>query len=226
MKELFRYLGRPYYRDLNIPVTSFLFIKYLLVCIVFEFFLSFPASLLNAFHLLPENTVRNMELTWKNVLSIILIAPILEELAFRMYLRPRKYVFSISLSFLVTGTLNGFMELDNMEKLILFGLSMLVFLVIERSFILEKFMLFWKKQFPVIFYTSAVIFGFIHYGNFENTQHFHLFLLPLLTLPQVFLGVMLGFIRMQHGLHYAMLFHVALNLLAWVLEMVSMAIFP
>lgn len=68
----------------------------------------------------------------------------------------------------------------------------------------------YKKQFKYIFYTFAILFGYIHITNFEITTNVIL-LSPILVLPQIILGLILGYLRVKIGLVYAMLLHALYN---------------
>ena len=68
-----------------------------------------------------------------------------------------------------------------------------------------------NSNFGLIFYLFTLVFGFYHITNFELTPTI-LYLSPLLVSPQLFIGLLLGFIRIKLGLHWAILLHAAYNL--------------
>ncbi|CAM1333701.1 CPBP family intramembrane glutamic endopeptidase [Tenacibaculum aestuariivivum] len=67
-----------------------------------------------------------------------------------------------------------------------------------------------KKNFKIVFFTFAIIFGFIHLSNFEITTNV-LLLAPVLVAPQIILGGYLGFIRVRFGLIWSILLHASYN---------------
>ena len=67
-----------------------------------------------------------------------------------------------------------------------------------------------KIAFKILFYTLTIVFGFIHITNFEISTNVIL-LSPLLVLPQILLGVYLGFIRVRFGLLWSIGLHAAYN---------------
>lgn len=68
----------------------------------------------------------------------------------------------------------------------------------------------YKKQFKYIFYAFAILFGYVHITNFEITTNVIL-LSPILILPQVILGLILGFLRVKIGLIYSIFLHALYN---------------
>lgn len=71
---------------------------------------------------------------------------------------------------------------------------------------------FFKKKniFKLVFYTFAILFGFVHLSNFKITTNIIL-LSPLLVLPQIILGSYLGCIRIKFGLLWSILLHATYN---------------
>ena len=74
----------------------------------------------------------------------------------------------------------------------------------------------YKWYFKWVFYGSAIVFGLIHIPNYQLDDT-HYFFVPLITTPQIFGGLMLGFIRINYGFWYGMLHHALFNALALLL---------
>lgn len=71
---------------------------------------------------------------------------------------------------------------------------------------------FWKRNFKIIFYLVAILFGLIHSLNFENEWNWlFILLLPILILSQSVTGLFLGYIRLRLGFIWAVLFHACFN---------------
>lgn len=68
-----------------------------------------------------------------------------------------------------------------------------------------------SPYFGVIFYLFTLAFGFYHITNFELTPTV-LYLSPILVSPQLFIGLLLGYIRVRLGLVWAMMLHGCYNL--------------
>lgn len=74
------------------------------------------------------------------------------------------------------------------------------------------FSVFWQRNFRIIFYLVAILFGLIHSFNFENEWNWlFILLLPLLILSQSVTGLFLGYIRLRLGFFWAILFHACFN---------------
>src|SRR5690606_35274026 len=72
--------------------------------------------------------------------------------------------------------------------------------------------IFWQRNFKIIFYLVAILFGLIHSLNFENEWNWLLILLlPILILSQSVTGLFLGYIRLRLGFFWAVLFHGCFN---------------
>ena len=69
-----------------------------------------------------------------------------------------------------------------------------------------------KPYFKIIFWLLTLFFGFYHITNFEITNTV-LLLSPLLVLPQIIVGAILGFIRVRFNLLWAIGLHAAYNLI-------------
>ena len=69
-----------------------------------------------------------------------------------------------------------------------------------------------KSYFSIVFWILTLIFGFYHITNFEITKTI-LLLSPLLVLPQIIVGGILGYVRIRFGLLWAIGLHAAYNLI-------------
>lgn len=68
----------------------------------------------------------------------------------------------------------------------------------------------WSTKFNVIYYSSAVVFAWLHLLNFE-LNYINILLTPILTLPQLFSGLVSGYLRLKFGFLYPLYFHVLTN---------------
>lgn len=104
-----------------------------------------------------------------------------------------------------------------------FSFPVILFLVVvfaplfEEAIFRAPITLFKKpKTFKIAFYVFAFIFGYVHITNFELTDNVWI-LSPLLVLPQIILGLYLGFIRVRFGLVWSILLHALYNLIVSVI---------
>lgn len=160
------------------------------------------------------------------VFLVFFFGPITEELIFRMALRfsPLRFgfflalflfvVFEISLEFFAPLSLYVEALIDSFGIFkFLTALGFLIFIfglvfsfVIARTKLASSIEKVYTKYFRYIFYLSIVSFGFVHFFNFENFSELWL-VVPLLVLPQVFLGAILGYIRMHYNLFWSIFYH-------------------
>ena len=68
------------------------------------------------------------------------------------------------------------------------------------------------KYFPFFFYVISIGFALLHIFNFDLSMH-HYLLAPFLVLPQLILGLYLGFVRMKNGILASMGIHALNNLI-------------
>ncbi len=143
----------------------------------------------------------------------VIIAPVLEEAACRLYLRYSAVNVLISLALLIMF----FTSLPSLVLQIALGGGLGLLLLFLAIFWLRQknaeqvLKQFWTRHFYWIYYASAVIFGLAHLTNFEMPV-LRLFLLaPLLVLPQMALGLILGYVRIRQGILSSIIFHAMHN---------------
>lgn len=66
-----------------------------------------------------------------------------------------------------------------------------------------------QANFKTLFWVFTIVFAAVHFTNFAATVP--IYLAPILVLPQLVLGVILGYIRVGWGTRYSMLFHAIHN---------------
>ncbi len=130
-----------------------------------------------------------------------------------------------------TGVEEGEHELVKMmdQPLVLFGMAVIAAPILEELFfrypigrwwhksdpLLENIssesslVSWWKANFKMIFWTFTIVFAAVHFSNFATTVP--IYLAPILVLPQLILGIMLGYIRVGWSTRYSMLFHAIHN---------------
>jgi membrane protease YdiL (CAAX protease family) len=141
----------------------------------------------------------------------VVMAPLIEESIFRAQLRR----FSASLlfiSFMFGVVLMAITKTDWAFLLtpFIFILLFTVYRFTLAGSITRKFR-FWTRLFPWYFHFTAICFALVHLGNFEKGVS----LLPLgilYTLPQLAIGLVLGYARMNYGLKYSIALHALYNL--------------
>jgi len=144
-------------------------------------------------------------------MGAVFIAPVIEEWIFRAQLKR----FSATLLFmtLILGLICSAVAKTYWAFLIspvIFGIVFILYRFTIAGSVTRKFM-FWKRIFPWHFHVTAICFALVHLANFEKG----IALLPLgilYTLPQLAIGLVLGFTRMSYGLKYSIALHSLYNL--------------
>ena len=148
------------------------------------------------------------------VLKIVLIAPLLEEIFFRLPLKLRRAGFGLSLALLVYRlTVPHFFSFDLTDSMyyLAAGAALTVFLFFLFVLPTSVIDLIRERYFKHFFYASALMFAFVHITNF-GPLNYQLFLFyPLYTLPQFFLGLSIAYIRMKHGFFSGLALHALIN---------------
>jgi uncharacterized protein len=150
--------------------------------------------------------------TWTTYLTIVMIAPILEEVIFRYGLRYSKTIIAcltwIPIYYIIKYTVSE----SNLMMAV--GFSFLSIPIIR--FALKPFDVqlekLWIRGFPFLFHVFAITFGLIHLSNYSHISSYFL-AIPLVS-SQIVSGYAFGFIRMKFGLIYSMGLHSAWNFFA------------
>lgn len=142
-----------------------------------------------------------------------ILAPLMEEITFRLGLKFSLRRLALSLSFGVVMLAGMIFTSFIAEIGVLLGAYVILFFVIYQ--ILKYISAvtidnIYKKHFGLLFYFSAVTFGLIHIQNYTDLSK-SWFLLPLLILPQLLAGLIFGYVRVKLGFTYALFTHIFYN---------------
>jgi hypothetical protein len=69
---------------------------------------------------------------------------------------------------------------------------------------------FWNSGYVYVFYLATSLFAFLHIFNFDMSQN-SIYVLPLLILPQFFMGLLAGYLRVRYNFMLCFLLHVLHN---------------
>lgn len=161
----------------------------------------------------------------KSIVNIILlgliIAPIMEELCFRLFLKYTRLNVCISgimfSYYLITIFLNEKLYQIDIAFYRRAGFVLLigVFIYLFQK-LLDKWELsqnFWKNNFKLMLYISIFSFSLIHIKNLTFNNYQEYFLIPLLIFPQFLLAIFNSFLRCNFGIKYSIVFHSIANFL-------------
>lgn len=140
---------------------------------------------------------------------------VFEEFSFRGFISKfNPLLFAIS----ITGIITIYFKKITFHNMMfepegLLEVALLVMILFPLAFIFAQYngkllKRLWKKNFRVIFYTSAFLFAFIH---FFNSVDLSLTYLPS-TIFQFLMALIFGFVRIRAGIFYAIIVHFIWNL--------------
>ncbi len=145
------------------------------------------------------------------ILIAVAIAPIVEELFFRLLLIVNKRnLLLFSLMSLLLSIYSLF-KVHYYQSIVLFILSTFAVILSAKDAGFKKMA---TRYYPIYFYAIAIIFGLGHFTNYNGITGFLYLWIPLLVLPQIIMGLYLGYIRVNYGIIYSILFHMIINLIA------------
>ena len=145
---------------------------------------------------------------WLIFFWAVVMAPTMEEIIFRLPLRP----ISPSLSIPISIAIIYFLALLGMNPAISAAVGFMllgfnIYFAIRRLNVPRLQRIYTK--FPrLIFYLSVVLFGAIHISNYDSRVWAFM---PLLVLPQCVAGLFLGFVRIRYGFGWAIFAHALHN---------------
>ncbi len=163
---------------------------------------------------LPNNALNDLTLGASTIALIVIVAPLVEEIAFRSWLSGRPgHVIALLLvvgggvaAALLAETNTG----DAASSAVLAVSVGVLVLAGLALFLLRKRppMRWFQAIFPGFFWLSTLGFALIHLANY--TEGALAILLPM-VLPQFILGSMLGYVRVHYGLWAAIALHMTHN---------------
>ncbi len=144
----------------------------------------------------------------------VVIAPLLEEILFRLPLRytPTNLTLPTFLwIFTILSLLVGTKVIPAALLLPLLCIAVLGCLFL-RIWLKEKVPAtpihkLYEKWIGLLFYSCAIIFGLVHITNFQLSSGQAFLFTPLLVSPQILIGVLLGFVRLKYGFWWCVFIH-------------------
>jgi len=206
MQEIFLFLKQPSYnedfRKFDIKIFLSLALIYFISVIPIGIILFFVSKLLDYQHKISFLTFE------EKILYVLLLAPIIEEVFFRLiYIFTRRNLIILIVTTL--GLLMFYIIKKNLISIILFSSLTLIYLI--GFFYFQKYKDFFICHFKFWFYFIAVIFAILHIFNFFGITISNIIFAPLFVIPQLILGIILGYIRVTYGFIYTVFFHMVIN---------------
>ncbi len=162
------------------------------------------------------------------LLGSVLVAPLSEEIYFRLGLAPNLVFFFISL-FLSTVQYAPKLFADLFSDASLFvGANILFYLLLSAGICLffwvrerrgHRYADFFKRRVGWYYYMGAIFFALAHLGNYAQQPPW--WAVILLVFPQLIGGFTLGYLRIRLGFWYGVLGHTLTNLLFTLGDMMN-----
>ena len=145
----------------------------------------------------------------------VLIAPCVEELVFRAGLRSSRY--SVFIGPALVGLVCATARTTVLVALAALGLGLVAMAVcarrLRRPGARMAYARRYVKRFPWVFFGYAAAFGLVHASNWTVPSAGAWLMLPMLVLPQLFFGLIAGYLRIRDSLRSAIALHMVANLL-------------
>ena len=161
----------------------------------------------------------NSDNLFKKILMGALIAPIIEEIAFRLHLSANKRDILLSVLFgsaISISQVSSFPILSPYPIIIGVALTAVLYaLAFSNLSIFKNFSRFYKKNLLTFILISTLIFSFLHIADYNNFQKYGI-TYTVYMLPSFTMGVLLCITRIKCGISYSILFHCTHNSLLLV----------
>ena len=209
MKEILAYIKNPCYCE-NRPLKLVLFLKLWGVIVLSVIPLAPLMFLVCHFFGLSHRPLPQGYSVWGKIFFVFVMAPVIEELLFRSWLKFKKQNILIFISVLVAQIVLSVIK-SKPGGVFIYSAILLFFVTLLLLFKQNRIADFISSHFSYFFYASVFLFGFIHAFNFTGNIYAIVGFSFILGSPQIVGGAILGYIRMNHGLVYSILFHMAIN---------------
>ncbi|GEM_PF-2640084 len=199
-KITFKVISKEFWRFVVFDILSI---------IVWAVFVTIFYILFDDFKILFDSKVNsNNSLGWK-LIFFACIAPIIEEVSFRLALNPSKFNLSISLAVQTVLYLHLLYLIDvNFYIRLLIMLVLGLFLNIYMPQKIENFI---NKNLRLFIYYNIIFFGLIHTSNFDFTSVSQIYFIPFLILIQLLLGIYFSYIRLKYNFLIVLGLHIFHN---------------
>ena len=209
MKDFLEYSKYPVHQKVRESWKNILYLQFLLLYVLIgSSAAGFGFVLIKVFDI----TSRIDQMPYYDLLvQGLLIAPVVEELIFRLLLRKGKrnfYIFSITC--VVVITLTAYLHhWDSAAIILVILLVGNVLMLLQRNGVIDVYD---SGLYRCLYFGSILAFGLVHINNFIFPHPWLWVISPLMVLPQIGLGFILSFIRVKYGIRYSIAFHFIVNM--------------
>jgi len=123
---------------------------------------------------LPQPEVQK-DVDFNHAFLLLIAAPLIEELAFRLFLvfSKKNLILSFTfLSYILLGFTDVFMNMTGLRIIITILLFVFCTYLFEADKIYNGIRVFWKRYFRIVFYSSNILFALFHLERFSTVINF------------------------------------------------------
>lgn len=176
------------------------------------------------FHLVDAHTVEKRMLGEGLVFSAFvagIVAPIAEEIRSRYYLTSFRWNYTV----LPLGCCYFLLQCFHITNGVVFYTSIVMAAALALWLYIKlgasspfrsRLLRYYSGHYSLFFYWSAFLFGATHLNNYQLENDIPVLSL-ILVIPQIFAGLILGYVRIVMGIKWSIVFHGLHNLLAVVI---------
>lgn len=159
-------------------------------------------------------------------------APLFEEIAYRWGLRfsPTRTAVSLGLIVFYWLPYGGTYSTGSLMRVVsepgfylMLGMGLVVgftsFALFRMDYFKHRVGRWWERNFGLVFYMSSLLFGLMHIFNVSDLTLTVVTLAPLITMQQILLGLLNGYVRMKYGFVQAIVQHALFNLVPVLIQL-------
>lgn len=191
-------------------------VPYYLIYVGLSILITLIVDLFLIFVLKFANVQINFKIKQNDILSIVVIAPLIEEFCFRAVLKKN---FKNLLFFLI-GILGFVLQFLSVKPiyitawiLLLVAIVVILFNTKSHLFYLNPYN---KKNLLILVYFSTLFFALAHLIG-VNCFSMSFILLVVYIIPKIQVGFLLAILRIKFGLLYSIIFHAFINLIIYLI---------
>lgn len=212
MSDFLDYIKKPYYIKSQQAHVWQLIKLFILLFIIVLIFLGTITSFFDLVFKFKNNSITIYNLN--NYLKLVVIAPIIEEMVFRFFLKPKyKNIIILVVFMTILGIYYYIVKKTLNYIIVILLINIIFFYLIYNKAVLKKFQIHFINYFSIYFCSFSIIFALLHSFNYQIENPLFYIILPLIVAPQFIMGLFFGYIRMKYNILYSIFFHCLNNFL-------------
>lgn len=141
-----------------------------------------------------------------SLLSVVILAPVLEELSMRYPLKKSTLSTSFFFAILFYGPANRLFHLDLIIRVVLsVSIFIGVFFIVKLSIIDDLLNRIYNHP-KILLYGLASIFGVLHLSRYEVSLR-HIAIVPFDIIPYIFSGLVFSYVRLRFSIKHSVILH-------------------